>query len=356
MENSWLLYGAYGFTGELIAREATARGMKPVLAGRRKEPLSRLADELGLQYRAFDLGDPDAVSNGLEGMTLVLHSAGPYSATSAPMVDACLQTHTHYLDITGEIQVFEALHARGPEAERADVVLLPGVGFDVVPTDCLGARLAGSIDDPHQLELAFRSTPSLTKGTAKSVVESLGFPNLVRRSGRIVEVPLGRLARSIPFSDKERFAMAIPWGDVSTAFHSTGIPDVTVYRTMHPKRVKKARMMRWGQWWLRLGFVQRQMKRRIDRTVHGPTSEQLSEGKAQVWGEVKNAKGETVQAELVTPNPYALTADAAVTSVARVLEGKLNRSSGFLTPSLAFGAGFVDELKGVSWTVEPALK
>ena len=348
-----MIYGAYGYTGELIAREAVARGMTPVLAGRRSEPVSRVAKELGLEHRVFGLENPDLVTSGLEGMTLVLHSAGPYSATSGPMVEGCLKTGTHYLDITGEIRVFESLHARDEEARNAGVIVLPGVGFDVVPTDCLAARLASCIDQPTTLELAFRTTRSLSQGTAKSVIESLGYPNLVRRGGRIVEVPVGRLLRDIPFSDKTRFGLAIPWGDVSTAYHSTGIPDITVYRTMHPKRARKAHLIRLVQWALRIGLVQRYLKWRVERTVTGPTQQQLTEGMAQVWGEVRNAQGETATAELTTPNPYACTADAAVSSVMRVFDGEVLAYSGFLTPSLAFGADFVSGLHGVTWTMEP---
>ncbi len=349
----WMIYGAYGYTGELIAREAVSRGMTPLLAGRRKEPLSSLAKELGLEHRAFDLENPDLVTSGLEDVTLVLHSAGPYSATSRPMVDGCLKTGAHYLDITGEIRVFESLHTRDEEARNAGVIILPGVGFDVVPTDCLAAQLASCIDRPTTLELAFRTTGSITQGTAKSVVESMGYPNLVRRDGRIVEVPIGSLLRDVPFSDKTRFALSIPWGDVSTAYYSTGIPDITVYRTMHPTRARKVRLIRLVQWAIRIGVVQRYLKRRVERTVTGPTPQQLTDGMSQVWGEVRNAQGEAATAELTTPNPYAFTADAAVSSVTRVLNGEVSADSGFLTPSLAFGADFITDLHGVAWTMEP---
>ena len=348
-----MIYGAYGYTGELIAREAVARGMTPVLAGRRSEPVSSLAKELGLEHRAFGLENPELVTRGLEGMTLVLHSAGPYSATSRPMVDGCLKTGAHYLDITGEIRVFESLHTRDEDARNSGVIILPGVGFDVVPTDCLAARLASCVDRPTTLELAFRTTRSVSRGTAKGVVESTGYPNLVRRGGQIVEVPMGSLLRDVPFSDKTRFGLSIPWGDVSTAYYSTGIPDITVYRTMHSKRARKAHLIRLVQWAIRIGVVQRYLKRRVERTVTGPTPQQLTAGMAQVWGEVRNTDGEAATAELTTPNPYAFTADAAVSSVTRVLKGEVSADSGFLTPSLAFGADFITDLHGVAWTMEP---
>ena len=272
-----MIYGANGYTGELIAREAVARGMRPILAGRQSESISRVAGELGLDHRVFGLVNPSHVTGGLEGMALVMHSAGPYSATSAPMVEACLTTGAHYLDITGEIRVFETLNTRHEQARQRGVMLLPGVGFDVVPTDCLAARLASSVDKPTELELAFRTTRSITPGTAKGVVESMGLPNLVRRGGEIVEVPIGEILREIPFSDKTRFGLSIPWGDVSTAYYSTNIPNITVYRTMHPEKARKARLIRYVQWALRIGLVQRILKSRVERTITGPTPQQLSE-------------------------------------------------------------------------------
>ena len=104
---NWLIYGANGYTGELIAREAKKRGLNPILAGRNAAKVAALAQELGLEHRAFDLGSPIEIGSHLGGVALVLHCAGPFSATSAPMIAACIQAKAHYLDITCEISVFE---------------------------------------------------------------------------------------------------------------------------------------------------------------------------------------------------------------------------------------------------------
>ncbi|MGB2993743.1 MAG: saccharopine dehydrogenase NADP-binding domain-containing protein, partial [Paenisporosarcina sp.] len=136
MTQKWMIYGANGYTGALIARTAVAQGMKPILAGRRKEEIHTLANELGLESRVFSLNEPDQVTSGLREIDLVLHCAGPFSATSAPMIEGCLEMGSHYLDITGEISVFEHAHElkQAKRAEDAGVVLCPGVGFDVIPT------------------------------------------------------------------------------------------------------------------------------------------------------------------------------------------------------------------------------
>ena len=141
MKKKWMIYGANGYTGKLIAKQARKRGMKPILAGRNNESIEVIAAETGFDFLVFDLDDASAVNKALQGISIVLHCAGPFSATSQPIIEACLRNGCHYLDITGEISVFANAHKQSDEARHADVVLMPGVGFDVVPTDCLAATL-----------------------------------------------------------------------------------------------------------------------------------------------------------------------------------------------------------------------
>ncbi len=225
-----MIYGANGYTGELIAREAVKRGERPVLAGRNAAAIEPLARELGLEWRAFDLARPD-----LSGVQLVLHCAGPFMHTSRPMVDACLAAGVHYLDITGEIAVFEAVFRRDAEARQRRVTLLPGVGFDVVPTDCLAAQLHAELPDANELWLAFFTRSGVSRGTLRTMIEGAGLGGAIRRDGRIKVVPQMYDVQEIPFTSGPKLAMTIPWGDISTAYRSTGIPNIRVYSSQ-PKR------------------------------------------------------------------------------------------------------------------------
>src|SRR6185312_5940245 len=171
----------------------------------------------------------------LHGVALVLHCAGPYSKTSRPMVDACLRAKAHYLDITGEYEVLAAVHARTEEAKSAGVVLMPAVGFDVIPTDCMAARLHAALPDATELELGFSGGMALSPGTAKTTLENLHVGAKVRKNGDIVTLSRPR-TREIPFATGPRFGMSIPWGDLVTAYQSTRIPNITVY-TVVPKAV-----------------------------------------------------------------------------------------------------------------------
>src|SRR5579884_2744275 len=217
-EQPFLIYGANGFTGRLIAERAKERGLRPVVAGRSKAAIDEVAGRLGLPARVFDLESPGAVAEGVRGARLVLHCAGPYSKTSRPMVDACLKAGASYLDITGEVAVLEAVLGRDGEARAAGVVLMPAVGFDVVPTDCLAAKLHAELPDANKLELALSGGMRPSPGTAKTTVEGLHLGALVREGGRLVTLRAPR-TREVPFASGARFAMSIPWGDLVTAFH-----------------------------------------------------------------------------------------------------------------------------------------
>ena len=213
----WMIYGANGYTGQLVAVEATRRGLNPVLAGRRAGPIERLAAELNLPARVFDLGDAAAAAAALAGMAIVANCAGPFAATSAPMIETCLISRTHYLDITGEIDVFVAAQRRHAEAQAAGIVICPGVGFDVIPTDCIAAVLKEALSDATHLVLAFDAEGPMSPGTARTLVESLRLGHSsgrVRRNGMIEEVPLAHYWRRIDFAGGSAMAIAIPWGDL----------------------------------------------------------------------------------------------------------------------------------------------
>lgn len=346
----WLLYGAYGYTGRLILQRALSRGHRPTVAGRDAARVEELAGAHGLEGRCFALDDRDRVRRALAGHAAVVHAAGPFSATWRPMVDACLGTGCHYLDITGEIDVLESIHARDDEARDAGLHLIPGAGFDVVPTDCAAAMAAAACPHPVALDLAFRAAGGPSRGTARTALERLGAPGAVRRAGRIVPVATGALRRTIPFTDGPRTAVAIPWGDVSTAWHSTGIPDIRVFLPL-PRGL--AFVLAGAAPLLRTKPLRRLAGRLVDAFVAGPDAAARARGRSRVWAEARGAGGEVVRRELVTPNGYALTADAVVAALERVLAGEIAEPPGAHTPSRAFGADFVLSLDGVRLVTPP---
>ncbi|MFB9595872.1 saccharopine dehydrogenase family protein [Saccharothrix longispora] len=331
-----MVYGVSGFTGALVAELAVARGERPVLAGRSAEKVRPVAERLGLDHRVFPLGRAE---EGLEGIDVVAHCAGPFSATSGPMVDACLATGTHYLDITGEIDVFEAVARRHDDAVGAGVVLLPGVGFDVVPTDCAAAMLKQALPSATHLDLAFVVQGGASAGTARTAVEGAGSGGRARVDGVIGPVPLGRRRRTAHFRDRDREVGAIPWGDVSTAYHSTGIPNVTTFTTVPALfdtiQPLTAPLMRTG--------VARKLGTALAKRIGGPDAAKRARTRSEVFGEAWDDDGNRVRVALTGPNAYDLTADSVVEAARRVSDV----TPGAHTPSSAFGADYVRALDGV---------
>ena len=339
-----LIYGATGYTGKLVAREAREQGLKPILAGRTSRKVRAVAEPLGLEWRAFDLADSSQLDIALHDVAVVLCVAGPFSATSRPMADACVRNRVHYLDITGEIDVFEALAARGEEAREAGVMVLPGVGFDVVPSDCLAAHLKRRLPDATDLKIYIGGNASISRGTAKTMIEGIAAGARVRRGGRIVSLDHPGTG-SCDFDGRLKSTVQVSWGDVSTAFHSTGIPNIEVQFEAVPALTGFMRLPLFVKTFLGLPTMQSFLKALIDRRPEGPGDEARRSARAVLVGVAQNVKGESVRARLTTPEGYTLTAMTALDIARRAASGEVKL--GFQTPSLAYGADYILSFDGV---------
>ncbi len=344
-----LVYGANGYTGRLIVEAALRAGLAPVVAGRRREAVEPLAAGWGLNSLCFSLEDVASAGRLLEPYAAMLLAAGPFSKTSAPALEACLASKTAYLDITGEVDVFESAFARDGDAKAAGVPVLPGTGFDVVPSDCLAKALAEALPGAETLTLAFRGFKT-SAGTMKTMIEGIPKGGLVRRAGVLTRVPAAWKTMEVPFGDRPRLAMTIPWGDLATAYRSTGIPDIEVYMAVPPSAVASARRTRHLAPLLGLAPIQAFLKRRVERKVKGPTTEERDRERSLLWGRVTKG-GSVVTGTLETLEGYALTAETSVAIASRVLAGEV--VPGVHTPSQAFGARFIETIRG-SKLVVPA--
>lgn len=345
-QDSFLLYGANGYTGRLVARYAAQYGLRPVLAGRRAEALAPLAEELGLTSRVVDLNDTRRLDALLGEHSVVLHAAGPFHFTAPQMVEACLRTGAHYLDINGDIEVFEMLKGYDAAGKERGVMIMPGVGFDVVPTDCLSLFLKKKLPDATHLKLAFATLGGgVSHGTAATMVTKLGEGGAVRKEGKIVRVPLGHKGMWLDFGGRRLFFMTIPWGDVSTAYCTTGIPNIETYTGVPPSTYRLLKLQYLFNWLLRTDAVRRFVRKKIDQRPAGPSDEQRGKATSLVWGQVGNSKGETVTARLSGPEGYTLTVHASLLILRTVLSGDFK--AGYQTPAAVYGEDLVLEVPGV---------
>jgi short subunit dehydrogenase-like uncharacterized protein len=349
---AWMIYGASGYTGELTARLAVRRGERPILAGRSAQRIAPLAAELGLEQRIFGLDDPAALRAGLAGVTVVAHCAGPFLATALQMAAACCAASAHYLDITGEIDVFEQIRELNPRAEAAGLVLLPGIGFDVVPTDCLAVTVAEALPGASSLDLAFLPGGGPSGGTARTAVAMLRGGGRARINGVITPVRLGWKSLEADFPSGPARVSSVPWGDVSTAYYSTGIPSITTYTPTPAGSSTAAAMLRFGP--------AAMLAEALASRVRGPGASRRARGHAEVWARASHGS-RTATATMTTPNPYDLTADSVVRAAVRLAAQPPGATGlpgspvppvppvppGVHTPATAFGAGYAAELDGV---------
>jgi short subunit dehydrogenase-like uncharacterized protein len=345
MRDRLLVYGATGYTGGLLAALAHERGLAPVVAGRSREKVEAVARRLDSEARVASVDDPAALRQMLRDVACVISSAGPFSRTARAMFEACCETGTHYLDVTGEIDVFRLAESYDARARAAGVMLLPGIGFDVVPSDCLAAYVAARVGTPRVVRIALAAGGTPTHGTAKTALEALGAPLRVRRGGRLVELPSGSLSRRFDFGEGPVACVGVPMGDVVSAGWSTRAADVEVYmRGSSALRFA----LRAGQWLgpvVSRGPVQRALGRWIDRLPEGPSEHERLTARARVVAEAEGSHG-VARARLDTPSGYETTRLAGVEAARRVLAG--GAKPGFQTPASAFGADFVLALPGVA--------
>jgi len=318
---SWMLYGAAGYTGTLIAEHARQRGHQPVLAGRSGPAVAALAERLGLPCRELSLDDPAALSTALAGVHLVLNAAGPFLHTAAPLAAACLRAGVHYLDIGNELQAFRALYGLDDHARQAGVTIMPGVGFGVIATNCLARYVSDAVGGAATLEVATRAaTAQQGPGVAATRQQNMPYGGWTRQAGHLKPSPLGSGITTITLPDGPCLMMPLPTGDLEAAFQATGAADITAY-----------------------GAVP-------DAPAPGPDAPDppadvrpayLSFG----WARATGPDGATSQAWLQTGESYAFTASASIRAVEEALARSL---SGAFSPATAFGADFILTIPGTS--------
>ena len=351
---NFLIYGSYGYTGNLIVQLSLKQGLKPVLGGRNKEKLVQQAHAMNLDYRVFDVNDVEQAKNILKEFIAVIHCAGPFWHTYKNMAQACLEAQTHYLDITGEVMVIEQLMKMNEQAKSAGVMLLPGAGFDVVPSDCLAAHLKSRLPDATELILAIGATssktgsgPGFSRGTARTMMEGISSGTMIRDKGILKKVPLSWKTRTFDFgSSKQLLCTTVSWGDLASAWWSTGIPHIETYMAFPKKMIRFNKLINPIKAIFNWAPVKRYLEHKVSRLPAGPSSEARQNSVAKIYGEVRNDAGEKRAALMTTPNGYELTALSTLAIMHKIIAG--NAPAGFQTPSSAYTKDLVMDIPGVT--------
>ena len=341
-EKNFLIYGSYGYTGTLIAELSVKQGLNPVLAGRNKEQLIRQSKALNLDYRVFDLEDLEQAKNILEKFTAVLHCAGPFIHTYKKMVQACLAARTHYVDITGEVQVIEQLMTLNEQAKSAGIMILPGAGFDVVPSDCLAQHLKNKLPDAIELTLAIgflqkgmKSGSSVSRGTARTMMSGISEGTLIRDNGHLNHSSKNWKTRTFDFGiQKSLTCSTVSWGDLASAWWSTGIPHIETYMALPKKMIQFNKWISPVKSIFKWTPIKHFIEYKIRQLPEGPSSVERHNSLSKIYGEVINREGIKKAALMTTPNGYELTSIISLVIMRNILAG--NAPVGFQTPSTAY--------------------
>lgn len=317
-----LIYGATGYTGRMIAKQAKDAGLNFVIAGRNREKLDELAKTLEVRAHAFALDDAGALPRHLDGITVVLNCAGPFAHTSESLMRACIIQGVHYLDITAEINVYRLAESLHDLASTARVMLLPGVGWDVVPTDCLAVTIAEKVHEPVRLRIALQVAGSMSRGSAFSVGEIISAGLLARVNGELTTKTDAK-TDFFDFGEGKVECAPLSFGDLVTAWHSTGIPNIEMYVHVSGDAFPSGD---------------------LSRLPDGPSQEERAGNVARAAVEMTGVDGDIHHAVIETVNGYSYTPLAAVEAARRVLSG--TSQPGFQTPAKVFGADFALSIQG----------
>ena len=343
-----LLYGASGYTGTLIARAAADHAFSLVVGGRDPQTLKALGDDLGCPFRVARLDDQRELEKALEGVAVVVNAAGPFSATATRLVEACLASRVHYLDISGEVDSFDALSRYDRAARQAGVMIMPGVGFDVVPSDCLALRVARRLPGAQRLRIAITGLDLISRGSARTAVEQVGRGVRVRRGGELVTLPEGLLEGWFDFGAGARPCTCVSWADVVSAFHTTGVPDIEVYFEATPSlRAFQLMGRSVGLFPPAAAFSRLWLGALMGVQPPGPSPAQRAGRRAVIVAQAENARGQRATSRAQVPEAYTFTAISASALAARVLAGEVE--PGFRTPAGLFGAGLLEAFPEISF-------
>lgn len=344
MRHRVLIYGATGYTGRLITARLRKSHSKPVIAGRSPQRVQALAAQLGVTGWVMTPDDPSTLDEALGDVGVLINAASPFALTAPPLIQSCLRTKTNYLDITGELPVFQDAFGYAAAARERGIMIMPGAGLGIVASDCLAAHVASLVPGAKYLRIGLLRPSSFSRGTFRSALGLANSRVSIRRNDQMISLPVGRLQRTFDFGDGEKQSVAVSWADVFTAWHSTGIRNIEAYfeadfasRTFYQLGAGIADAMQLSP-----------ARNLIDAVAgvlpEGPPEDQRRAERCVIVAEAENSWRQKRSARLETSDGYSFTAEATVAIAQRVMRGDF--VSGFQTPAKVYGADLVLEFEG----------
>lgn len=228
-----LVYGATGHTGRFVVDELLRRGLVPVLAGRSAERLASVpARHAALERRVVGIDDPDLLRQAVAGTAAVVNCAGPFLDTALPLARAAVGCGAHYLDVTAEQPVVQALYRElDAPARAAGVAVVPAMAFYGGLADLLltAALDGGSRADEVEVAIGLdRWWP--TAGTRATGARNTAT-RLVIRDGELTALetsaPPGTWSYPAPLGDQS--VVQMPFSEVITIDRHLDVGELRSY-------------------------------------------------------------------------------------------------------------------------------
>lgn len=354
MKSRIMIYGVDSFMGALASRAAMRRGISHVAAGRNiagvaqhAAAVAKEADNALAEPRTFTLGDKARIAAQLDDVGVVVNCSPLEGGGLLSLIDACLATGTHYIDMTSERTQIAAIAAHDEMAKRANVMVMAGAGFDYAAIDAVAERLAQILRGARAVTIAVkRGAPTLPE--ARRLVAALTAEGETLKNGQFVPARAGERSIEVDFGEGPEKAWLAPWRGEATGMRHRG-----TYSTMESYEVlpeRAARVFAKGRIAMRFfrrGWGVKRLERKLSKGRLSPTSAELKNGRAAVWGEARTPEGIRFCARLETPEAHLWSAEAAVLLARRAVQAAAK--PGFQLPFAIAGAALIDEIPGTQW-------
>lgn len=345
-QSQWMLYGCYGYSGELILKEAIKKGLRPVVAGRSESKTKEQANKYDLSYRVFDLSSKTTIEQNISDCTMVFNAAGPYTSTCMPMLEACLSQGVHNLSLAGEIPILEELHGYDHIAREKGVVIAVGLGFDVMPTDAMAAKIKQALPDASHLLIGLDGPNDMSRGSMKEFFEQIGEqPFWVRTNG--VLIASKPKTAYMDFGNGRKLNSTIAWGDTASAYHSTGIPNIEVYAAVTKSDWLTIKLLNAFSFIFKSKAIQSLLNTALDKFMTGPDERTREQGLSYLFAEGTNPSKQKVRVYMTAPTAYKITYLGAVQAIKYILENP-TKQGGYYTPAQLLGIDTITQIEGVS--------
>jgi short subunit dehydrogenase-like uncharacterized protein len=361
MTHTILLYGATGYTGRLIAAEGARVGMasggsappyRMVLAGRNGAKLAEVAERHSMEYRVFALDDPGRVKHALRGIDLVINAAGPFALTGDRLAKSSIDAGCHYVDINGEVDVYQRLDDLGRYAADRELAMVCSAGHTAAASDLLLDAALSHLEGRAGLDyggelgairIAMACVVNLSRGSVGTLWRSLREQVTVVRGWSLWHEPVGKLEHTFDFRDHGKPNAKT---DLRIASAANLVDTLTARLTVARRGFSAKRMESYVEAGTaaRFGYqlasylapvaaipgVRFLVRQQIEFLPEGPTPEDLRDETHVILLDIEDpARAKLIDWRWETPNAYQFTAQVVVEIAAKTVKGP---SVGWLTP------------------------